>query len=181
MLIPFVFVAAAALTTQLGSAAPDPRGEDAVTVFDDLCVSLFTGEQNPEIDPSRFAITQISEQIAHEIKPDVQGPLWDVSGTKTDARMLVHYEPAGLCVVEVAEADEASVRARFERLVQQTSTTLGSIAQREPDQRNHIDGQDATTSMWRVKSAKGNVMLSVTTYPDPKFMIQHLMTASYVE
>jgi hypothetical protein len=35
--------------------------------------------------------------------------------------------------------------------------------------------------MWRMKSAKGDVMLAVTTYPDPRFMIQHFMTASYVK
>ena len=111
----------------------------------------------------------------------MKGPLWDVSGTKSGVRMLVHYEPPGLCVVEVAEADEATLRASFEQLVRQTSGTLGSPAQREPDKRNRIEGKDATTSMWRMKSTNGDVMLAVTTYPDPRFMIQHLMTASYVK
>lgn len=181
MLKAFLFVAAAALITEPLPAATDPRGDDAVTVFGDLCVSLFTGKEKSEVDPTRFAITKISEQHAREIKPEVKGPIWDVSGTKSDVHMLVHYEPAGLCVVEVAEADEATIRAGFQRLVQQTSTTLGSRAQREPDKRNRIQGKDATTSMWRVKSPKGDVALAVTTYPDPKFMIQHLMTASYVK
>jgi hypothetical protein len=35
--------------------------------------------------------------------------------------------------------------------------------------------------MWRIKNPKGDVMLAVTTYPDSKFMIQHVMTASYVK
>ena len=95
--------------------------------------------------------------------------------------MLVHYEPKGLCVAEVAEAEEAAIRSEFERLVQQTSTALGSAPRRQSDQRRRIEGKDATTSMWRLKSPKGDIMLAVTTYPDPKFMIQHLMTASYVE
>lgn len=181
MLKLFCFVAAAALMSAPALASTDSRGDDAVTVFGDLCVSLFTGKERSEVDPSRFSITKMSEQDAHQIKPEVKGPLWDVSGTKSDVHMLVHYEPAGLCVVEVAEADEATIRAGFERLVQQTSTTLGSPAQRQPDKRNRIEGKDATTSMWRMKSAKGDVMLAVTTYPDPKFMIQHLMTARYVK
>jgi hypothetical protein len=47
--------------------------------------------------------------------------------------------------------------------------------------RKRIEGKDATTSMWRMNSPKGDIILAVTTYPDPTFMIQHLMTASYVK
>jgi hypothetical protein len=176
-----LFVAAAALAIQPALAADDPKSDDAVVAFSDLCVSLFTGDRKSEVDPIRFSVTKISEKNARKIKPDVKGPLWDVSGTKSDVHLLVHYEPAGLCVVEVAEADEAAVRAEFERLVQRTSATLGSAPQRQPDKTNRIEGKDATTSMWRMKSPKGDIMLAVTTYPDPKFMIQHLMTASYVK
>jgi hypothetical protein len=121
MLKGFLFVAAAVLITEPARAAPDPRSDDAVTVFGDLCVSLFTSNKESVVDPTRFAITKIGEQTARKIKPGVKGPLWDVSGTKSDVHMLVHYEPAGLCIVEVAEADEAEIRANFERLVQQTS------------------------------------------------------------
>jgi hypothetical protein len=181
MLKAFVFIAATALTIEPALAAPDPKSDDAVSAFGDLCVSLFTGTKKSELDPSRFAVTKVGEKTARKIKPDVQGPLWDVSGTKSDVHMLLHYEPTGLCVVEVAEADEAAIRGNFERLVQRTTTTLGSAAQREPDKRNDIKGTDATTSMWRMKSPKGDFMLAVTTYPDPTFMIQHLMTASYVK
>jgi hypothetical protein len=66
-------------------------------------------------------------------------------------------------------------------LVQQTSTALRSAATQEPDRRKEVEGKDATTSMWRMKAPKGDIMLAVTTYPDAKFMIQHLMTASYVK
>jgi hypothetical protein len=181
MLKALLFVVAAGLTVQSAQAAPDAKGDDAVTVFGDLCVNLFTGSPKSEVDATRFAITKISEQNAREIKPNVKGPLWDVSGTKSGVHMLVHYEPAGMCVVEVAEADEATIRTDFERLVQQTSTALRSAAQREPDKTNKIDGKDATTSMWRMTGPKGDIMLAVTTYPEAKFMIQHLMTASYVK
>lgn len=35
--------------------------------------------------------------------------------------------------------------------------------------------------MWRIKGPKGDIMLAVTTYSEAKFMIQHLMTVSYVK
>lgn len=176
-----LFVASATLAGQSAQAAPDPKSSDAVTVFGDLCVNLFTGNPKSDVDPTRFAITKISEQNAREIKPDVRGPLWDVSGIKSGGHMLVHYEPAGMCVVEVAEADEATIRTNFAGLVQQTSVALRSAALRQPDRRNQIQGKDATTSMWRMKGPKGDIMLAVTTYPEAKFMIQHVMTVSYVE
>ena len=181
MLKVLFFAAAAISMGQSARAAPDSKADDAVAVFGDLCVNLFTGNPKSEVDPTRFAITKISEQNAREIKPDVKGPLWDVTGTRSGVHMLVHYEPAGMCVVEVAEADQATVRTDFERLVQQTSTALRSAAQREPDKRKKIEGKDATTSMWRMKGPKGDIMLAVTTYPEAKFMIQHLMTVSYVK
>ncbi|MEP7315956.1 MAG: hypothetical protein ABI667_04605 [Sphingomicrobium sp.] len=169
----------AAVAAQSGPAATDLKSDDAVTAFGDLCVNLFTDKPSKS-DPTRFSVTKLSENEVSEIKPDLKGQtMWDVSGTKSDVHMLVHYEP-GMCVVEVAEADETALRVEFERLVQQTSTRLGSVPQRQSDTFNRIDGKDATTSMWRMKSAKGDVMLAVTTYPDPKFMIQHLMTVSYV-
>jgi hypothetical protein len=171
---------AALIISQPAQAADDPRSSDAVAVFSDLCVSLFSGSRKSELDANRFSTTKIGEETARKIKPNVKGPLWDVSGTVSDVRMLVHYDPEGLCVVEVAEADEEGVRAAFEATVQQTSTALGSTPQRQPDQRNRIDGKYATTSMWRMKSPKGDIMLAITTYPDGKFMIQHVMTASYV-
>jgi hypothetical protein len=176
-----LFVAALALAFEPALAAPDPRADDAIAVYDNLCVSMMSGKKASQFDPARFAFTKISEENGREIKPDVEGPLWDVSGRKSDVHMLVHYEPSGMCVVEVAQADEATIRADFERLVQQTSKSLNSAPQREPDKRNSVDGKDATTSMWRVKGTKGDIMLAITTYPEPKFMIQHLMSASYVK
>lgn len=176
-----MFAAAAVLMGQSAQAAPDAKADDAVAVFGDLCVSLFTGNPKSEVDPTRFAITKMSEQNAREIKPTVKGPLWDVSAPGSGVHMLVHNEPAGMCVVEVAEADEAGVRTDFDRLVQQTSTALGSATKREPDKKNKIGGKDATTSMWRMTGRKGDIMLALTTYPEAKFMIQHLMTVSYVK
>jgi hypothetical protein len=181
MLKAFVFLAVAVTAIQPVQASSDPRSDDAVAAFGDLCVRLFAGDTMPELDPMRFAISKIGKEQAREIKPDIKGDLWDVSGTKSDVHLLVHHEPNGLCVVEVAEADEPTMRADFVRLVQQTSTALQSPPQREPDKRNRIEGKDATTSMWRMKSPKGDIMLALTTYPDAKFMIQHLMTASYVK
>jgi hypothetical protein len=175
-----VFFVAASVAFHPARAVDDARAADAVAVFDDLCVSLFTGASKSDLDPTRFSFTKLADKTAQQIKPGLKGPLWDVSGKASDVHMLVHYEPSGLCVVEVAQADESSIRSAFAKLVEKTAVALASPPQPQPDQHKRLDGEDLTTSMWRMKSPKGDVMLAVSTYPDPKFMIQHLMTVNFV-
>lgn len=151
-----------------------------MAAFSQLCVGMFTGRKS-DIDASRFSVTELSPDTVKNVKPKLAGQkVWDVSGKASDVHMLVHYEPSGMCVVEVAEADEAAIRAAYTALVADAGKALGSEPAREPDRTNAVGGKVATTSMWRLKSSKGDVMLAMTTYPDAKFMIQHLLTVSYV-
>lgn len=171
---------AVAMAAQPVFAETDSRSNDAVFAFDDLCVSLFTGEES-KAAPGRFVVTKLSDKTVRKIKPGLKGQtLWDVSGPQSDVHMLVHYDPTGLCVVEVAEADESAIRAEFDQLVQRVAKVFDSAPQREADKLHRIEGQDTTTSGWRIKSPKGDVFLAITTNPSRKFMIQHLMTASFV-
>lgn len=94
--------------------------------------------------------------------------------------MLIHYEPSGMCVVQVAAANEANIRSSYLGLVEQTAKLAGVKAERQQDRVNDVQGKPATTSMWRLSTAPENIMLGLTTYPEPKFMIQHMMTVSRV-
>ena len=172
----------AILTAFAVAASPpvDTKATDAVAAFSQLCVGIFTSGKS-EIDPLRFSVTQLDAETVKQVKPDLAGQnLWDVSGKASDAHMLVHYEPAGMCVVEVAEANEQAIRAEYLNLVDQTAKELSAKAERQEDQIHDVQGKPATTSMWRLDSDQRNIMLAITTYPDPEFMIQHLMTVSYV-
>jgi len=159
----------------------DAKAADAVAVFSGLCASMFVGAGS-DIDPARFNFTKLDEDTVREIKPEQSGrPLWDVTGKASQAHMLVHYEPTGMCVVEVAEADEASIRARYLAVVEQIALRVGQAAKPQADRVKAIEGKNATTSMWRIDGGpKGSIMMAITTYPEAKFMIQHLMTVSYV-
>ena len=108
---------AIAAAVGLISASPaDQRATDAVSAFSDLCVSLFTGEPS-DVDPSRFSVTKLPPQTVKKIKPNLaKQTVWDVSGTQSDVHMLVHYDPIGVCVVEVAAADEEAIRANYASL-----------------------------------------------------------------
>lgn len=162
-------------------AQNDPKAADAVAAFSSLCVNMFVGG-NSDIDPARFDVTKLDDDTVRNVKPEQAGrPLWDVTGKASEAHLLLHYEPSGMCVVEVAEADEASIRSRYVALVEQKASQLGQTAKPQSNRVNLIEGKSATTSMWRVDGGpKGSIMMAITTYPDPKFMIQHLMTVSYV-
>ena len=159
----------------------DAKAVDAVAAFSGLCVNMFVGGAS-DVDPARFNLTKLDEEAARKIKPEQAGrPLWDVTGKASDARMLVHYEPTGMCVVEVAEADEGSIRAGYLALVEQTALRIGQTAEPQAGRVTVVDGKNATSSMWRIDGGpKGSIAMTITTYPVAKFMIQHLMTVSYV-
>ena len=154
---------------------------DAVATFSGLCVNMFVGGTS-DIEPARFNVTKLDDDTVRNIKPEQAGrPLWDVTGKATDAHMLVHYEPTGMCVVEVAEADEGSMKAEYLALVEQTALRIGQAAKPQVGRVTVIDGKNATSSMWRIDGGpKGSIALTITTYPVAKFMIQHLMTVTYV-
>jgi len=170
-----------ALALAAAAAPIDPKAADAVSIFSDLCVSMFTGTAS-DVDQTRFAVTELGKETARQVKPESRADhIWDVSGKTSNVHTLVHYEPTGLCVVEVADANEADIRTAFAQLVGDTATKLKSAAERQPDQVHQLDGKPATSSMWRLHAKDSDIALAETTYPDPKYMIQHLFTVSRVK
>lgn len=164
----------------MAPAQVEPKAADAVAGFSQLCVGMFTGGKS-DIDPARFDVTKLDPATVKQIKPDLSAgeDLWDVSGKASGVRTLVHYEPNGMCVMEVAEADETAIRTEYGALVQQIAQRTGAKIEQQPDKKNKVQGKDATTSMWKLTGGPKDIMLAITTYPDAKFMIQHLMTVSY--
>jgi hypothetical protein len=158
---------------------PDSIANDAVAAFSQLCVGMFVGKKS-DVDASRFSVTKLAPDTAKLVQPNFTGDVWDVSGKISDAHMLVHYEPSGMCVVQVAAADEANIRASYMELVELTAKAVGANIERQQDKVNDVEGKPATTSMWRLSTASQSLMLGLTTYPDAKFMIQHMMTVSRV-
>ncbi len=171
-----LFLAALAAAAE---PAPDPIANDAVAAFSQLCVGMFVGKKS-DIDPSRFSVTKLAPDTAKLVQPNFTGDVWDVSGKTSDAHMLVHYEPNGMCVVQVAAADETNIRASYTELVEQIAKAAGANIERQQDKVNDVQGKPATTSMWRLSTTPQSIMLGLTTYPEAKFMIQHMMTVSRV-
>lgn len=158
---------------------PDPMANDAVAAFSQVCVGMFVGKKS-DVDSSRFSVTKLAPDTAKLVQPNFSGDVWDVSGKTSDVHMLVHYEPSGMCVVQVAAANEADIRASCMALVEQTAKAVSAKVKRQQDRINYVEGKPATTSMWRLSTKPQNLMLALTTYPEAKFMIQHMMTVSRV-
>lgn len=175
-----VLACAVVLSPTTVLAAPDARAQDATDAFSQLCVSMFLGGKSG-VDPNRFDVTQLDDATRKQIKPDIKAStLWDVHAKGSDASMLVHYEPSGLCVVEVAEADETSVQSAVAQSAANAATSLNTTAMAQAGETRQVGGLKATTSSWRFRSKGGDVLIRLTTLPEAKFMIQHVLTASYV-
>lgn len=171
---------AVAVVSTTALAAPDPRAQDAADAFSQLCVSMFVGGES-DADPQRFVVTKLDEATRKQIKPDIKAStLWDVHAKGSDASMLVHYEPSGICVVEIAEAEEASVQRAVAQAAADAASSLDTTATTQVGETRQVGGLTATTSSWRFTSKGGEVLIMLTTLPESKFMIQHVLTASYV-
>jgi len=171
---------AVALSPTIALAAADARAQDAADAFSQLCVSMFVGGKSTA-DPERFDVTELDDATRKQIKPDIKAStLWDVHAKRSDASMLVHYEPSGMCVVEIAEADEAAVQSAVARAAADAATSLNTTAISQAGETRQVGGLKATTSSWRFTSEGGDVLIMLTTLPESKFMIQHVLTASYV-
>ena len=176
----FTLAIAAVLSPVTVSAAPDARAQDAADAFSQLCVSMFIGGKSGA-DHQRFEVTRLDDATRRQIKPNIKAStLWDVRGKASDASMLMHYEPEGLCVVEMAEADEASMQSAVAKVASDAAISLNKTATEQEKLTRLVQGMTATTSSWRFPSDKGGVLVMLTTLPEAKFMIQHVITVSYV-
>ena len=171
---------AVSFSPTIALAATDGRGRDAADAFSQLCLSVFLGRAS-DADPERFETTKLNDATRKQIKPDIKATtLWDVHAKASDASMLVHYEPQGLCVVEIAEADELSVQNAVAQVAAEAAVSVKTTAIAEERTTRKIGGLISTTSTWRFPSAGREVLVVLTTLPEAKFMIQHVVTASYV-
>ena len=168
------FLAAAALAAQSLSAADDPRATAGVAVFFDLCGATVAKVEAP-IDPARFKFTKLSAETVNQLRPMSKGqPFWDVQDRQTKLRALVHIETNGVCALEIVEASEQATRTQFANKLQALAAGLGGTLAPQPDKVKKVDGKPMTSSEWLIVTASQTFRAGLTTYPDARFMTQHI-------
>lgn len=171
------YLAAAALAAQ---APDDLRANEGAAVFFNLCGSTVTGVETP-VDPTRFKFTPLSPETAAKIRPMSKGQkFWDVHGLQSDLHALVHIEANGVCVVEIVDAGEQAIRAGFTTDLRDFALRLGGTLDQQPDKVKSVEGKPMTASEWRLTTPSRSFLIGLTTYPDARFMTQHIMTVTAV-
>jgi hypothetical protein len=169
------YVAAAAVVAQALQVADDVRARDGTAVFFNLCGSTVAGAETA-IDPARFKFTQLSPDTVAKIRPMSKGQkFWDVHGLQSDLHALVHIETNGVCAVEIVEASEPATRADFADGLHAFAAKLSGTLQPQPDSVKSVEGKPMTASQWRLTTPTRSFLLGLTTYPDSRFMTQHIM------
>ena len=149
-------------------------------VFFNLCGSTVTGVETP-IDPARFKFTQLSPETVAKIRPMSKGQkFWDVHGLKSDLHALVHIETNGVCAVEVVDANEQAMRADFTTDLRDFAARLSGTLNQQPDDVKSVEGKPMTSSKWRLTTPSRSFLMGLTTYPDARFMTQHIMMVTEV-
>jgi hypothetical protein len=173
------FLAAVALAAQ-GSHVADLRAKEAATVFFNLCGGTVTGVETP-IDPTRFKFTQLRPDTVAKIRPmSKDQKFWDVYGLQSDLHALVHIETNGVCAVEIADASEQATRADFASDLRNFAAKLSGTLNQQPDEVKSVEGEPMTSSKWRLTTASRSFVVGLTTYPDARFITQHIMMLTEV-
>ena len=153
---------------------------DGPAIFFNLCGATVTAVESP-LDIAAYKFTKLDPKTFEDVRPGDTGPYWDVQGLKSGTRTLVHIWPHGGCSVEIVEADEAEIRRSFDvALNEYASISQGSV-ERESDKIKDSDGKPMTSSQWRVRTPSGSYLYGLTTYPDARYMTQHMMIVRKVD
>ncbi len=143
-------------------------------MFFDLCGSTVAKVETP-VDPSRFKFTKLSAETVNKIRPMSKGqPFWDVEDRQTELRALVHIETNGVCALEIVEASEVATRTQFANGLQALAGRLGGTLAPQPDKVKRVEGKPMTSSEWLIVTTSHTFRAGLTTYPDPRFMTQHI-------
>ena len=175
-----VYLLVAALAAQAPQVVDDPRAKEGTAVFFDLCGSTVTGVESP-VDPTRFKFTKLSPNTVAKIRPMLKGqPFWDVQGLQSNLRGLMYIETNGVCALEIVEANEHTTRSYFAEALRAFAAKVGGQLEQKPDKVKQLEGKAMTSSEWRIASPKGNFLVGLTTYPDSRFMTQHIAMLTVV-
>ena len=170
-----VFVAAAVLAAQSPQVVDDPRAKEGTALFFNLCGSTVAGVESP-IDPTRFKFTQLSPETVAQIRPMSKGQsFWDVQGLQSKLRALVHIETNGVCAVEIVEASGQATRTDFAAVLRDFAAKLSGKLEQEHDKVKQVEGKPMTSSQWSIATASRTFLVGLTTYPNSRFMTQHIM------
>ncbi len=149
-------------------------------VFFNLCGGTVAGIESP-IDPARFKFTPLSPETVAKIRPMSKGQkFWDVHGLQSDLHALVHIETNGVCAVEIVDASEQATRADFAGDLRDFAAKLSGTLNQQPDEVKSVEGKTMTSSKWRLTAQSRSFLIGLTTYPDARFMTQHIMMLSEV-
>lgn len=148
--------------------------EDGAAVFFNLCGGTVAHVETP-FDPSSFKFTKLGPDVLRKIRPNEEGPFWDVQSSNSDMRGLVHIWTNGNCSFEVIKADEKVTRDAYERELSKFALQLHGTVERRPDKVTITEDMPMASSEWLLSSSKGKFLLGLTTYPIAKFMTQHIM------
>lgn len=171
-----LFTLSAALAAQ-APAVSDLKSSDAINVFDGMCVRPLLGD-NPAIDQKRFLIRKVDEKGARDTLPEFDpDKAWGVLGINSKVEIYVGTGH-GVCTGEVLAADQQSILRDFDQLVARTAIRLRTAALLESHNDKPINGKPAIYRAWRLKSTKGDIVLTLTAASDGAAEVQHLMTAT---
>lgn len=155
------------------AAKSDPNAQLSAAFFN-LCGATVAGIETP-FEVAEFKFTKLDPTLFRKVRPTENGPYWDVEHTSSQTRGLVHVWKNGNCSLEIVESDERPTRIAFTSAVENFGALLGAEIKRSPGRVELKDGQPMTSSEWVLVTGERTLLVGLTTYPEAKYMTQHIM------
>jgi len=171
-------IAAATAAIILATVSPSPVKNDPATqlsaAFFNLCGGTVARVETP-LDVAAFKFTKLDPKVFKKVRPSEEEPYWDVEAVSSKAHGLVHIWSNGNCSLEIVKADEHATRLAFTSAIEGFAAALGANVRRSPDKVEQKDGKPMTSSEWVLTTDKRTLLLGLTTYPEARYMTQHIM------
>jgi hypothetical protein len=107
------------------AAADDARANEAVTIFENYCVvnGGTRDEALKRIDKTPIA-KSVPEEVLAELQSGRKGGIGWLIATPHDGRLILAYDPIGVCEVAVVSADSGAMRRAFKVMVDEAGRQL---------------------------------------------------------
>lgn len=173
-----LLMASGGLTHPAQASEPDLRAIDAAQFFAAFCfVPMGKSDSAKRILGGGNAFARpLPADILRQIQGGREGgEAWTIRSPR-NAELLLHYDPNGLCVVRIREADPESVRVEVEKMASSLAKGAKTTAKKTEDASSSIEGVNSRYQAYQMPVATMQIQISLTTTDKPVSGQQHVVT-----
>lgn len=162
---------------------PDLHAADGVKFFSAFCVASGGTRDRAltVIGNGNELARRLPDDVVRQAQGGREGGVGWTVRSPNSAELLLDYDSRGVCGLRIREADEASVREKFEAMVKGVANSAGAELASESPLVRQVDGIRTTYNAYSIPIGGRTAHLALTTAERPVGGQQHFMTFGFVQ